>query len=218
MVTAGGEPFGPNPIRPRATTVKPRPVSRTVQRGHRPTCRPDRRGQARSGGKPYVYLEQIDIEDFRSIATASVHLNRDLTVLVGENSSGKSNFIEAIRLLTEPLDGRRTRFLSREDLFRRPEATMVTLRASYSGSTEDLAPYHHAIALGAANATFTLTYTPPPPTVLRGRTDWIAGNGADPSDPTPRARERIRHVYLPAGSWYDLRAALARWRARSEIS
>jgi putative ATP-dependent endonuclease of OLD family len=145
-----------------------------------------------------VYLEQIDIEDFRSIATASVHLNRDLTVLVGENSSGKSNFIEAIRLLTEPLDGRRTRYLSREDLFRRPEATMVTLRAFYSGSTEDLAPYHHAIALGAANATFTLTYTPPPPTVLRGRTDWIAGNGADPSDPTPRARERIRHVYLPA--------------------
>jgi hypothetical protein len=33
-----------------------------------------------------VYLDQIDIEDFRSIATASVHLNRDLTVLVGENS------------------------------------------------------------------------------------------------------------------------------------
>jgi putative ATP-dependent endonuclease of OLD family len=145
-----------------------------------------------------VYLEQIDIEDFRSIAKASVHLNRDLTVLVGENSSGKSNFIEAIRLLTEPLDGRRTRYLSREDLFRRPEATMVTLRASYSGSTEDLAPYHHAVPLGAANATFTLTYTPPPPTVLRGRTDWIAGNGADPSDPTPKARERIRHVYLPA--------------------
>ncbi|MET8550397.1 ATP-dependent nuclease [Micromonospora zamorensis] len=145
-----------------------------------------------------MYLEQIDVEDFRSIANASVHLNRELTVLVGENSSGKSNFIEAIRLLTDPLDGRRTRYLSREDLFRRPEAAMVTLRASYSGSTEDLAPYHHAIPLGTANATFTLTYTPPPPTVVRGRTDWIAGNGADPSDPTPKARERIRHVYLPA--------------------
>lgn len=145
-----------------------------------------------------MYLEQIDIEDFRSIAKASVHLNRDLTVLVGENSSGKSNFIEAIRLLTEPLDGRRTRYLSREDLFRRPEAETVKLGATYSGSAEDLAPYHHAIPLGAANATFTLTYTPPPLKVLRGRTDWIAGNGADPSDPTPKARERIRHVYLPA--------------------
>jgi hypothetical protein len=28
--------------------------------------------------------------------------------------------------------------------------------------------------------------------VLRGRTDWIAGNGADPSDPTPRAPEADR--------------------------
>jgi putative ATP-dependent endonuclease of the OLD family len=145
-----------------------------------------------------VYLEQIDITDFRSIAEASIHLNRDLTVLVGENSSGKSNFIEAIRLLTEPLDGRRTRYLSREDLFRRPGAEMVKLTATYSGTAEDLAPYQHAIPLGAENATFTLTYTPPPLKVLRGRTDWIAGNGADPSDPTPKARERIRHVYLPA--------------------
>lgn len=145
-----------------------------------------------------MYLEQIIIKDFRSIAAASIHLNRDLTVLVGENSSGKSNFIEAIRLLTEPLDGRRTRYLSKEDLFRRPGATTVTLTASYSGTPEDLAPYQHAIPPGAANATFSLTYTPPPPTVLRGRTDWIAGNGADPTDPTPKARERIRHVYLPA--------------------
>jgi putative ATP-dependent endonuclease of OLD family len=145
-----------------------------------------------------VYLEQIDIQDFRSIAQASVRLNRDLTVLVGENSSGKSNFIEAIRILTDPLDGHRTRYLGREDLFRRPDAEMVKLTATYSGSAEDLAPYHHAIPLGASNATFTLTYTPPPPKVLRGRTDWIAGNGADPSDPTPKARERIRHVYLPA--------------------
>ncbi|MGW4941883.1 hypothetical protein ACWEOZ_09870 [Actinoplanes sp. NPDC004185] len=59
-----------------------------------------------------------------------------------------------------------------------------------------MAPYHHAIALGPAKAAFTLTYTPPPPTVLRGRADWIAGNTAEPSDPTPRTRERIRHVYL----------------------
>ncbi len=76
-----------------------------------------------------MYFEQINITDFRPIAEASIHFNRDLTVLVGENSSGKSDFIEAIRLLTEPLDGRRTRYLSREDLFRRPGAEMVQLTA-----------------------------------------------------------------------------------------
>ena len=55
----------------------------------------------------------------------------------GPESPPGDSRIEAIRLLTEPLDGRRTRYLSREDLFRRPEATMVTLTASYSGSAED---------------------------------------------------------------------------------
>jgi putative ATP-dependent endonuclease of OLD family len=117
---------------------------------------------------------------------------------IGENSSRKSNFIEAIRLLTEPLDGRRTRYLSRDDLFRRPGAETVTLTASCSGSTEDLAPYQHAIVPETSRATFTLRYTPPPIAAMRGRVDWTAGNGADPVDPVPKARERIRHVYLPA--------------------
>ncbi|GID94521.1 ATP-dependent endonuclease [Amorphoplanes digitatis] len=171
--------------------------SHIVLRAHLTSRRTLMPGPGRSEGS-HMYLDHLEIEDFRSIASASVKLDRDLSVLVGENSSGKSNFIEAIRLLTEPLDGRRTRYLSSDDLFRRPGAEAVTMTAAYSGSVEDLAPYLHATAPDTPEARFTLRYTPPQPGVLRGRIDWTAGNGADPVDPAPRARERIRHVYLPA--------------------
>jgi hypothetical protein len=36
-----------------------------------------------------VYLSQLDVEGFRSLSPASVTLDRDVSVLVGENSGGK---------------------------------------------------------------------------------------------------------------------------------
>jgi putative ATP-dependent endonuclease of the OLD family len=144
-----------------------------------------------------VYLSQLDVEGFRSLSGVSISLGRDVTVLVGENNGGKSNVIDALRLLTDPIDGRRNLYLDRDDVFRRPGAGPVVMRAAYTGSAEDLAPYQHAATAGLDQVLYTQRWTPPGPGQLRGQLDWVAGSGADPSDPQPRARERLRHVYLP---------------------
>ena len=144
-----------------------------------------------------MYLSRLEAEGFRSLSRVSVSLDRDVTVLVGENNGGKSGVIDALRLVTEPIDGRRVMYLDRDDVFRGPGTGQVVLRATYTGSAEDLAPYQHALVPELDRVLFTLRYSPPGAGQLRGQVEWTAGNGADPSDPQPRARDRLRHVYLP---------------------
>jgi putative ATP-dependent endonuclease of OLD family len=154
-------------------------------------------GRSSARKEQQVYLSQLDVEGFRSLSRVSVTLGRDVSVLVGENSGGKSNVIDALRLLTDPIDGHRNLYLDREDVFRGPDPGRVTLRATYTGSAEDLAPYQHAASPELDRLLYTLHYTPPAPGQIRGQVDWVAGNGADPCDPQPRGRDRLRHVYLP---------------------
>lgn len=145
-----------------------------------------------------MYLSELEAEGFRSLSRVSVGLNRDVTVLIGENSGGKSNVIDALRLLTDPVDGRRNLYPDREDLFRGPSRPgRVTLRATYTGTPEDLAAYQHAASPELDRVLYAMHYTPPVAGETRGQVDWVAGNGADPCDPQPRGRERLRHVYLP---------------------
>lgn len=144
-----------------------------------------------------MYLSQLDVEGFRSLSRVSVTLGRDVSVLVGENSGGKSNVIDALRLLTDPIDGRRNLYLDRDDVFRGPHQGQVTLQATFTGSTEDLAAYQHAVSPELDRLLYTLRYTPPGAGQMRGQVDWVAGSGADPCDPQPRGRDRLRHVYLP---------------------
>ncbi|WP_081491143.1 AAA family ATPase [Mycolicibacterium phlei] len=47
-------------------------------------------------------LSQLTISNFRSCESVSLCLSEDLTVMVGENASGKSAIIDAIRLSTTP--------------------------------------------------------------------------------------------------------------------
>ncbi len=54
-----------------------------------------------------MHLGSLTISRFRSCNNVTVSLRPDLTVLVGENNGGKSNVVDAIRLLTLPLSGRR---------------------------------------------------------------------------------------------------------------
>lgn len=49
-----------------------------------------------------MYLRQVDLINFRSFSRDAVSFERGLTVLVGENNGGKSNIIDAIRLLSTP--------------------------------------------------------------------------------------------------------------------
>ena len=59
---------------------------------------------------PGMYLSTLRLVNFRSCYDATIALRPTLTLLVGENNSGKSNVIEALRLATAPLSLRRTRY------------------------------------------------------------------------------------------------------------
>ncbi|WP_370661039.1 AAA family ATPase [Psychrosphaera algicola] len=47
--------------------------------------------------------KKLSLENFRSFKSNQISFQQELTILVGENNSGKSNAIDAIRLLTPPL-------------------------------------------------------------------------------------------------------------------
>ena len=63
-----------------------------------------------------MYLQNLNLNNFRSFGQSEIPLCRDLTILVGENNGGKSNAIDAIRLLTAPLGGRRGLYCEATDI------------------------------------------------------------------------------------------------------
>lgn len=53
---------------------------------------------------PNVFLSRVVLSNYRSIRSADVRLG-PLTYLVGRNGAGKSNFLDALRLVSEALNG-----------------------------------------------------------------------------------------------------------------
>ncbi len=51
-----------------------------------------------------MYISKIHIKNFKGIKELTLHCNKGLNILVGENSAGKSTIIEAIRLWRMALD------------------------------------------------------------------------------------------------------------------
>ncbi|WP_370012859.1 AAA family ATPase [Nocardiopsis sp. LDBS0036] len=155
-----------------------------------------------------MYLCQLKLKGFRSLADETIALRPGVTVLVGENNAGKSNVMDAIRHLTAPLDGKRDIHLRADDLHRDgcPDGrhrdscrTDIELSARYtSQEPHDLALYGSALADDGQSVVYHLVYTPPASGALRGKVTWRAGDAVTTDrDPEPAARERIRHLYLP---------------------
>nr|WP_240974231.1 AAA family ATPase [Nonomuraea sp. FMUSA5-5] len=122
--------------------------------------------------------------------------------MVGENNGGKSNTIDVLRLLTEPLeDGRPRRWWTSRDAAD-DHGSQVHLTATYRALTAAESGTHLQARVPSpfetvdeACAQYTVAYAPPPPGSRSGRTTWSAG-GKD-GDPEPEVRRGIRHVYLP---------------------
>lgn len=143
-----------------------------------------------------MHLETLTITNFRSFDKIEIPLCKDVTVLVGENNGGKSNAIDAIRLITTPLGGRREiyaeltdiRFGCAERKFE-IEAVFCDLNSAQQGRLISAATDH-----SLESARFGLIYDadtksfPFRPTLWAGKT-----KGA----PEPGCHDMIRHVYLP---------------------
>jgi putative ATP-dependent endonuclease of OLD family len=64
-----------------------------------------------------VYISEVHIRNFRNFADCRIPLNQGLSVIVGENNIGKSNFLAALALLFAPDASPRSRQLSSEDFW-----------------------------------------------------------------------------------------------------
>jgi putative ATP-dependent endonuclease of OLD family len=146
-----------------------------------------------------VLLASVSARNFRSFDDVKIPLQEQVTVVIGENNAGKSTLLDVIRLVTDPLDGRRSRYWDADDMARTPGAEQATLVAEFRLSSSDQrAFYGQALLPGTDQVRYTATYTPPPELGRRGQLVWVAGNGATTDrDPEPAARDRLRHVYLP---------------------
>lgn len=150
-----------------------------------------------------MYLGRVRATGFKSLLHMGVPLRQGVTVVVGENNAGKSNFIDALRLLTDPLDGRRSRWWEAEDVHPWAE-NGAELTAVYAGLTPAEAGTHLQALVPAAEepglpeghrAHYTVQFTRPAAGARPQRPVWSAGRMLD--DPEPEARRAIRHVYLP---------------------
>lgn len=142
-----------------------------------------------------MYLKELTIQGFRSCADVTIPLSPGVTLLVGENNSGKSNVIEALRLATAPLNGRRTRYFDLDDVAR-GHTGPVRITSRFAGlTTFQRAHFIGALELDTNEAVHCTIYRPPTDSISRGRVDHLVGESAAP-DPEPEKREHINHVYL----------------------
>lgn len=151
-----------------------------------------------------MYLQRVKLDNFRSFDAAQFELQKDLTVLVGENNGGKSNAIDAIRLLTGPLSGRREIYCETTDVRFQCGASQFELEALFAelsaGQQGRLisAATDESLTKVSFGLRFDGGYGGARPHLWAGR----AGNA-----PEPNCHEMIRHVYLP--TLRDAKRALA---------
>lgn len=138
---------------------------------------------------------------FEPLLDTDAALRPGVTVMVGENNAGKSNFIDVLRLLTDPLDDRRTRWWDAEDVHSWVDTAELT--ALYGGLSAEEGGTHPQALITPADGTgipagrsarYTARSTRPAPGERAQRPAWSAGRLMD--DPEPEARRTIRHVYL----------------------
>ncbi|MES3093854.1 AAA family ATPase [Sphingomonas aerolata] len=153
-----------------------------------------------------MYLKTLKLRSFRSFDDGEVELQRDLTVFAGENNGGKSNAIDAIRLLTTPISGRREIYCEQSDVRFGSTGRAFELESVY----HELSPAQQGRFISGATdaslttAAFGLRYD-----AARAATNARPGlwAGRVGNSPEPGCHEMIRHVYLPP--LRDARRALA---------
>ncbi|WP_406123662.1 AAA family ATPase [Streptomyces canus] len=145
--------------------------------------------------KAGMYLRQLGIKNFRSCYDVEVDFRPSITLLVGENNSGKSNVIEALRLATTPLNRRATRWFDEADLSHGRKGQEAQFRATYDGlSSAQRAHYITALDVESNQAAYTTTYKRDE--VRQQMRPSVTAGPVDGPDAEPDKRDQIAHVYL----------------------
>ncbi|ROO63104.1 putative ATP-dependent endonuclease of OLD family [Micromonospora sp. Llam0] len=142
-----------------------------------------------------MYLAGLRLTNFRSCRDVEIKLQPGLTLLVGDNNSGKSNVIDAIRLLTTPLSGRRVRYLEADDVSTGADGP-IEIVGEFDGLTRfQQGQYIGALDLATNKAYYMTRFRPDMDVPRRSKVENLVGRAAG-SDAEPEKRDQIRHVYL----------------------
>lgn len=141
-----------------------------------------------------MYLSRLDVTNFRSCYDSEFVFQPTVTVVVGENNSGKSNLIDSLRLFTAPSGGRRSRYFEKSDLAVGAPTSTIELCGQFVAATEAQRALHlPALDLNSGTIVYGTRFTAS--AGRRSRPDLYAGP-AKASDSEVQAREAIQHVYL----------------------
>jgi len=148
-----------------------------------------------------VYVSELRAKNFRNLE-GSFPICSPLAVLVGENTTGKSNVIDALRTVLEPEAGPRARHWLRESDFRQTaegkgDADELDLEVVLSGLDAAAQSRMVTCRTGSKDAPDTARIRLRAKLGADGRiqTRWIGGDG-EAGEPEPHAREAVRFVYL----------------------
>lgn len=143
-----------------------------------------------------MFLDTLRLNNFRSFDDEQICFGKDLTILVGENNGGKSNTIDALRLITTPLSGRREIYCESSDIRFGGTEPKFEVQATFS---ELSVPQQGRLISAVTDhtlekVTFGLTYDETQNRLPVRPTSWA---GHLRSVPEPGCQDMIRHVYLP---------------------
>lgn len=146
-----------------------------------------------------MWLSHLKLSNYRACSDTSLCLDRDLTVLVGENASGKSAIVDALRLTTYPASGRPGLWFDRDrDVWRSAASNAkVSLQLTFSDLTEVEQAIYMAHLVDKDGLLRLGTEWATAPDVPRRNAQSISTGMSGVDDPEPSARRRIAHVYLP---------------------
>ncbi|HEX5403513.1 MAG TPA: AAA family ATPase, partial [Pseudonocardiaceae bacterium] len=145
-----------------------------------------------------MHISQVHASNYRSCRDVTVTLRPDLTVLAGENNAGKSTVIDALRVLTEPLDNGRVPWptdteITAGEVTARLGVTLADIASGQSGTYIE-GRVSESDSPGVFHARWGLEYLRSADGERRGTTGWF--RGADIPCADPALRSGVRHVYL----------------------
>ncbi|ABE39522.1 ATP-dependent endonuclease of the OLD family-like [Rhodopseudomonas palustris BisB5] len=141
-----------------------------------------------------MYLKNMKLNSFRSFDQGEIELQKDLTVFVGENNGGKSNAIDAVRLLTTPLGGRREIYCESTDVRFQSTTTYFELEGCFAELSTGQQGRFISAATDASltQARFGLRFDG-----ARSGIKPVLWAGKEGNSAEPGCHEMVRHVYLP---------------------
>ncbi|MFA7335693.1 MAG: AAA family ATPase [Candidatus Obscuribacterales bacterium] len=141
-----------------------------------------------------MFLKNLTLTNFRSFEKAEIKLQKDMTIFVGENNGGKSNAIDAIRLLTYPLGGRREIYCESTDVRFHSNETSFNLVGLFGELSTGQQGRLISAAVDASikEAQFGLRFD-----ATRAGAKPLLWAGKEGNAPEAGSHETIRHVYLP---------------------